>query len=397
MSNVNVLISGAGIAGLTAACALQAKGFKVQVLEQAAELKEVGAGLQLSPNVLRALFALGLEDALRQNAVEPAGKEIRLWSTGQTWPLFDLGASCVERYGYPYFMIYRPDLHQALCDAVRQHDPDAIVLGARVARVEETDSQVTAFCADGRSFNGTLMVAADGVHSPLRNQLFGEDIPEFSGCMAWRGVVETAALPEHLRRLVGVNWVGPGGHVINYPLRRGELVNFVGILERDDWQVESWTTAGTHAECHDDFAGWHQDIHSMIDNIKVPFKWALMSRKPLQSWVHGRVVLIGDAAHPTLPFLAQGAGMAIEDGYVLAEALGAYNHIETALQRFQDARIQRCTTIVEKSTENGRRFHNKELASAEGAASYIDREWEPGKVQQRYHWLFNYKVDEVIG
>lgn len=396
MKDTRILISGAGIAGLTAACALQAKGFKVHVLEQAPELKEVGAGLQLSPNVLRALFALGLESTLREFAVEPSGKEIRLWSTGQTWPLFDLGASCVERYGFPYFMIYRPDLHTALHNAVRENDPDAVVLGARVTHVKQNSSGVSVFTADGRQFDGEALVAADGVHSPLRNQLFGEDRPEFSGCMAWRGVVPTANLPEHLRRLVGVNWVGPGGHVINYPLRRGALLNFVGILERDDWQVESWTTAGTHQECHGDFAGWHQDIHTMIDHIDTPFKWALMSRKPLASWVQGRVVLIGDAAHPTLPFLAQGAGMAIEDGYVLAEALASHQNVETAFSRFQQARLERCTTIVEKSTENGRRFHNKELANAQGAAAYVDREWAPEKVQQRYHWLFNYRVDQAL-
>lgn len=396
MMKKKILISGAGIAGLTAACALQAKGFNVQVLEQATELKEVGAGLQLSPNVLRALFNLGLEKALRENAVEPTGKEIRLWSTGQTWPLFDLGASCVERYGYPYFMIFRPDLHAALLQAVTHHDPAAVLLGAHVTRIEQDDTQVTAFTTDGRTFSGHALIAADGVHSAIRNQLFGQDRPVFSGCMAWRGVIPTAQLPEHLRRQVGANWVGPGGHVINYPLRRGELLNFVGILERDDWQVESWTTAGSREECHADFAGWHQDIHSMIDNIDVPFKWALMSREPLKDWVHGKVVLIGDAAHPTLPFLAQGAGMAIEDGYVLAEALDAYDDVHTAFTQFQNARIERCTTIVEKSTENGRRFHNKELANAAGAAAYVDREWSPEKVEQRYDWLFNYRVDLAI-
>jgi len=394
--NQKILISGAGIGGLTAALALLKKGFDVQVLEQASALKEVGAGLQLSPNVLRALFNLGLEPELKAVAVEPAGKEIRLWNTGQTWKLFDLGPVCLERYGYPYFTIYRPDLHTVLYQAVERQQPGTVTLGARVNSVVQDANSVTAFTEDGNIYHGRAMIAADGVHSPIRNQHFGEDRPEFSGCMAWRGVIPIEKLPEHLRRNVGVNWVGPGGHVINYTLRNGKLMNFVGILERDDWKVESWTTEGSHEECHNDFAGWHEDIHTMIDHIDIPFKWALMGRRPLNKWVEGHIALLGDAAHPTLPFLAQGAGMAIEDGYVIAEAIAQHESMEKALLAFQQARLERCTRIVEKSTENGRRFHNPELANAEGAAAYVSREWTPAKVEERYDWLFRYNVDQAL-
>ncbi|NLY65523.1 MAG: NAD(P)-binding protein [Alcaligenaceae bacterium] len=396
MSGEKILISGAGIGGLTAALALLRKGFEVQVLEQASELKEVGAGLQLSPNVLRALFNLGLEQALKAVAVAPMGKEIRLWNTGQTWKLFDLGADCLERYGYPYFMIYRPDLHRVLYQAVEQQQPGVIVLGARVKSVTQEGDAVLATTEDGPSYRGQAMIAADGVHSPIRNQHFGEDRAEFSGCMAWRGVIPVDKLPAHLRRNAGVNWVGPGGHVINYTLHGGELMNFVGILERDDWTVESWTSEGSHEECHNDFAGWHDDIHSMIANIDIPFKWALMGRRPLEKWVKGRIALLGDAAHPTLPFLAQGAGMAIEDGYVIADALAQNGSVEKALQAFERARLERCTQIVEKSTENGRRFHNPELANATGAAAYVSREWTPAKVKERYDWLFRYNVEQAL-
>lgn len=184
--------------------------------------------------------------------------------------------------------------------------------------------------------------------------------------------------------------------MINYPLHRGELMNFVGILERSDWQVESWTTQGTREECHRDFAGWHDDIHTMIDHIDVPFKWALMGRRPLDRWTKGRIALMGDAAHPTLPFLAQGAGMAIEDGFVLSEALACQSDVATALKTYEAVRIERCTCIVEKSIENGRRFHNPELAHAQGAAAYVSREWAPERVEQRYGWLFSYKVDDAL-
>jgi salicylate hydroxylase len=179
-------------------------------------------------------------------------------------------------------------------------------------------------------------------------------------------------------------------------LHGGELMNFVGVVERDDWQVESWTQQGSHDECLTDFAGWHEDVHAMIRNIDVPYKWALMSREPLNQWSFGRVTLLGDAAHPTLPFLAQGAVMAIEDGYVLARCLdGCAANAQDALKRFEAARAQRCASIVHKSTENGRRFHNPELANAGGAAAYVDREWTEEKIHGRYDWLFSYDVDSV--
>ena len=393
---LRVLIAGAGIGGLTAALSLLRRGYDVQVFEQAAELREVGAGLQLSPNGLRALYQLGLGDKLRALASEPEGKEIRLWSTGQTWKLFDLGKTSVAEYGYPYFMIYRPDLHKVLADAVRELKPDAITLGARCLSFTQDDDGVSLALADGRTVRGDVLVGADGVHSRIRDQLAGADQPAFSGCLAWRGVIPMERLPQHLRRPVGVNWVGPGAHVIHYPLHGGKLMNFVGIVERGDWQVESWTEKGSHHECHADFNQWHDDVHALITNVDVPYKWALMSRAPLQQWTQGRVTLLGDACHPTLPFLAQGAVMAVEDGYLLGRAIGQYGADPAlALQKYQAARIERTTSIVLRSTENGKRFHNPALASPDGAAAYVDHEWAEPKVRERYDWLFRYNVDDV--
>lgn len=393
---IRVLIAGAGIGGLTAALSLLKRGFDVQVFEQASALREVGAGLQLSPNALRALYQLGLREALSRIAVEPAGKEIRLWNSGQTWNLFDLGASAVAEYGYPYIMVYRPDLHQVLVDAVRALRPDAITLGAQCVGFTQDDDGVALTLADGTAVRGDALVGADGVHSRIRGQLFGADAPTFSGCLAWRGVIPIKRLPERLRRPVGTNWVGPGAHVIHYPLHGGELMNFVGIVERGDWLVESWTQQGSREECHADFKGWHEDVHHLIDNVDVPFKWALMARPPLQQWSVGRVSLLGDACHPTLPFLAQGAAMAIEDGYILGRSLEAHAaDVQLALKNYEAARTERTTRIVLRSTENGRRFHNPALASAEGAAAYVDREWAEPKVRERYEWLFRYNVDEV--
>ncbi len=376
--------------------ALQKRGYDVCVCEQAAELREVGAGLQLSPNGLRALYRLGLGEALRSFASEPAGKNIRLWSSGQTWKLFDLGATSVQQYGYPYFTIHRAMLHNLLADAVRATKRDALMLGAQCIGFEQTDDDVVLRLLDGREFRGDVLIGADGVHSGIRSQLFGADQPKFSGCLAWRGVIAIEHLPQHLRCTVGTNWVGPGAHVIHYPLNGGRHMNFVGIVERDDWQIESWTQKGSHEECHADFKGWHQDVHDLIRNIEVPYKWALMARDPMQQWSRNRVTLLGDACHPTLPFLAQGAVMAVEDGYILARCIERYeDDLALALKKYEAARIERTTSIVLRSSENGRRFHNSALGSADGAAAYVDREWAETKVRERYDWLFRYNVDEA--
>src|SRR3954469_15518456 len=184
-----ILIAGAGLGGLTAALALLRDGHDVRVYEQAAQLGEVGAGLQLSANATRVLSLLGVDPAVRAVASVPAGKQVRLWNTGQTWKLFDLGAESVGQYGHPYYTLYRPDLHKVLVDAIRAIAPEAITLGARCAGFEATDSGVTLLLEDGSRVQGDLLVGADGVHSRIRQVLFGADAPEFSGCLAWRGVI----------------------------------------------------------------------------------------------------------------------------------------------------------------------------------------------------------------
>ena len=391
---MRILISGGGIGGLTAALALLKRGFDVDVYEQAGELKEVGAGLQLSANGNRVLYELGLGEALQQLSCETKAKEIRLWNTGDTWKLFDLGAVSVERYGFPYFTVYRPDLLALLAAAVRALKPDTIHLKSRSIGFEQDASGVTLLLEHGRA-RGDVLIGADGVHSNIRQGLFGADKPEFTGLMAWRGVIPMAKLPAHLHRLVGTNWVGPGGHIVHYPLRAGQLMNFVGVRERSDWQVESWSVRGATEECLRDFTGWHDDIQTMIRAIDIPYKWALMHRPPLPQWSMGRVSLLGDACHSTLPFLAQGAVMAIEDGFVLARALEAADDPAEALTRYENARRARTTRMVEGANANTKRFHNPELASVEGARAYVDREWTEAKVKERYEWLFTYDAITV--
>jgi len=386
-----IVIAGAGIGGLTLGLALLQRGIAVRIYEQACSLSDVGAGLQFSANGTRCLFSLGLESALQRVATAPEGKEVRLWNTGQRWKLFDLGAESRTTFGYPYLMIHRGDLHRILHEAVRQADPQAIRTGSRCIGFTQDGNGVTIDLEDSSQVQGAALVGADGVHSIVRGLLFGQKTPQFTGCLAWRGLIQVDQLPKGFLRPVGVNWIGPGAHVVTYPLRGGQLMNFVGIVERDDWQLESWTEPGSAEECARDFRGWHADVHTMIERIKQPYKWALMGREPLNAWSQDRVTLLGDAAHPTLPFLAQGANMAIEDGIVLARCIEAFSsNLPEALKRYENLRIERTSRIVRGSAENARRFHNPALAQASSAQRYVDEEWSEAKVRARYNWLFEY-------
>ncbi len=391
-----VIVAGAGIGGLVAAMALIDRGFEVKVLKQARALGPVGAGIQLSANATRVLYQLGLGPALEAVTIRPGGKCIRLWSTGQEWQLFDLGAESLARWGYPYLMLFRPDLHRVLVEGLQRRDPSALVMDAKVAAASQDAGGVRVQLADGSTVQGDVLVGADGVHSIVRATFIAEDKPVFSGCTAWRGVVPLDKLPPAMQTPKGVNWVGVGGHIVHYPVHSGQLVSFTGIVEKQGWFRESWTETGSVEECHADFAGWHPDIHALIDLLPQPLRWAMMVREPLVNWTNGRVTLLGDAAHPTLPFLAQGACMAIEDGCVLARALDAHRGDANAgLRAYQATRIDRTTKIVQGSAANTKRFHNPALASAEGAADYVAREWEEGKVRARYDWLFEYEPENV--
>jgi salicylate hydroxylase len=391
-----IVVIGGGIGGLTAALALLREGLEVEVYEQSGELKEVGAGVQIGANGTRVLHALGLRQALERSQVVPAGKEARLWNTGQSWRTLDLGAISVERYGSPHITMHRGDLHAVLVDAIRAIRPDVVQLGQRCAALAPSSEGVEVRFESGRTAHAALVIGADGIHSSVRPALFGKDSPQFTGCVAWRGLVPMHQLPQHLARSTATSWLGPAGHVLHYPVRRGELMNFIAFVERDDWRIESWTVAGTIAELADDFLGWHSDVHEIIRNIDVPYKWALWVRPPMERWSVGRVTLLGDACHPTLPFLGQGAVMAIEDAYVLAGCLKKYaGEPATALAKYETARRERTAAIVRAAAETRSRAFDRALADAAGVAAYLAREWEKEPVMARYDKVYAYDATSV--
>lgn len=389
-----VIIAGGGIGGMSAALALLQKGFDVEVYEQAAELKEVGAGIQISPNGSRALDALGVYPNVKADSCNPERKEFRLWNSGKSWLMFDLGKDAVQQYGYPYLTVYRPDLLQALIDGVKSIKPDAIHLGCKAKGYRQDENSVTLELEDGTLIRGDALIGADGVRSVIRQALWGASKPVFSGMVAWRGVIPMDKLPEHMRTMVGSTWIGPGGHAVNYPLHRGTIMNFVGTIERDDWVVESWSQKGSAQECHNDFAGWHEDVQTLIACSPELHKWALMQREPMDQWSNGRVTLLGDAAHATLPFLAQGAVQSIEDGVVLARCFEKYaDNIPACLSRYEHARLDRTTRMVRGAAANTNRFHSAELATDADAEAYLQREWSSNPIKDRYDWLYKYDVE----
>jgi salicylate hydroxylase len=392
----NVVIIGAGIGGLTAALALLRRGIDVQIRDQSNQLKEVGAGIQISSNGSRVLFALGLEEALSKAQVRPERRELRHWSTGETWNWFDLGNKSIERFGTPHLMFHRGDLHAVLADAVRSLKPDAITLNQRCVAVSSDAGQAKAVFEDGSVINAPYVIGADGIHSNVRVCLFGPSKPVFTGCIAWRGLIPMERLPPHLARMVGTNWLGPHGNVLHYPVRRGELMNFVSMSERADWQVESWSTVGTREELRNDFRDWHADVQLMIDQIETPYKWAMMIREPMETWSKGRVTLLGDSCHPTLPFLGQGGVMSIEDGYVLAACLDKYfGEPRSAFARYEEIRKDRTSMVVRKASENKNSAFEPRLANKELVAVEVAREWQQVRLRERMDWLYNYDATAI--
>jgi salicylate hydroxylase len=248
---------------------------------------------------------------------------------------------------------------------------------------------------NGRKVRGDALIGADGVRSVVRNMLWGACDPGFSGMVAWRGLIPMEVLPQHMQVSVGTTWIGPGGHAVSYPLHRSKIMNFVATIEGKRWDATEGSVIGTTEECLADFFGWHEDVQTLIRNSPRLIKWALMQRDPIPRWTNGRITLMGDAAHATLPFLAQGAVHSIEDGMVLSRCLEgvALADIPAALSRYEAARIERTSRMVRGATANTERFHSRELATEESAERYLQLEWSAAPIFERYDWLYRYDAN----
>lgn len=349
-----IIIVGAGIGGLTAAACLLKRGYPVHVYEQAPALGEIGAGIQSSANAVKVLYDLGLKDELEKTVVRPLAFEFRRFDTGEMMHRIPLGQQHEQANGAPYFHIHRADLHELLAKAVLALDPDCITLNAQAEGFEETADGITLRLADGTRATGDVLVGADGIKSVVRAQILGPTPVSYTGDIAWRAVIPTERLPADIMDTVSTVWCGPKKHAVMYYLRARKLLNFVGLVEYAQHENESWTQKRPWADLKADFAGWHPSIQTIIDAIDHDgcYRYALNDRPPASNWSTARATLLGDSAHPTLPYLASGAAMAIEDGEVLARCLDAYDNVADALKSYQNTRMERTATVVRESAEN---------------------------------------------
>jgi len=372
---LRVVIVGAGIGGLATACALRQRGIEVEIFERAEKLQEVGAGLQIGPNSVKVLRALGLEHELRRNASEPTDMVSLKWDDASLRFREPMRGFYEPKFGAPYMTAHRADLHNMLRDAIGD---TALRLGANCIGAETENGVAVARFSDGIEAEADVVVAADGIRSVIRAQHFGADRPRFTGMMAWRCMVPMDCVPTHvgpggsvaLARGEYIGWIGPNGHVITYPIGGdGDTLNIFGGHYTDEWVEESWSVPSSRDELIAAKAGWNDALLGMFRHVEHVFKWGIYDRDPLPQWTRGRVTLLGDAAHPTMPTLAQGANMAIEDGFVLARVLADYDDVDTALAAYVAARQPRTARVTLQSRQQ---FANNRKVPP---PPFLDRSW----------------------
>jgi 2-polyprenyl-6-methoxyphenol hydroxylase-like FAD-dependent oxidoreductase len=380
---LRVAIVGAGIGGLTAAIALAQRGIDAQVYEQAREIKEVGAGIGLGPNAIKVLRALGIEASVKQRGMIPEKIIGRDWSTGGVVFTVPVGAEAESRYGAANVNLHRADLHAALAARI---PPERLHLNRLCVAARATGGEVDLVFRDGHRESGDLVIGCDGLHSRIRESLYGPEAPRFTGNTAWRALVPDANLP---RRFISAEmniWRGQGGHILTWYLPSRQVVNLVAIRATADWTSESWSVASDPDELAAAFPEVHGDLRRLFAHAEHCFKWGLFDRDPLTRWSAGCITLLGDAAHPMLPFLGQGAAMAIEDAYVLARELAASGgNIPAALFSYEAKRIPRTARVQIASRKEGEILHagppppiDEAMPGAEFPASFLpgfNRDW----------------------
>ena len=387
MSEPAVTIIGAGIGGLTAALALQQWDFPVQLYEQASELGEIGAGINVSPNGLKVLYALNLRDEVEKIRFQPKAISLRHYETGNTFFENPFNEEFVDTFDAPFYAFHRADLHRMLLDAVTKNDPTCITVGKRLVGLDENHDDVVLKFEDGSEIAVPIVVGADGVHSTVRTLRHRELKAEFTGHVAYRGMVKVTDVERNLIEPKMNLWAGPKAHVVAYYVRRGELLNYVALNEEDDWETENWTTPASKAELAARFAHWNPTVRYLIDHTQEGqcYKWAILMRDPLSSWSSSRTTLLGDAAHPMVPYLAQGSVMAIEDAWVLTHFLRKDDSPAQALKAYEDARLERTANIQRAAWKQG------QLTHAVGSGSDMSERREGGGFQDS-EWIYGHDV-----
>ena len=390
---MRVLIVGAGIGGLAAALALRQAGFDTHVYEQASVLREVGAGVAISPNAVKVLHRLGLAEALHAVGVVSRSLDSRDWQTGALLGRVPLAEAAVTRWGAPFYHLHRADLHDALRAALGDRH---ITLGARCVAVEQRDKAVAARLADGREATGELLIGADGIHSVVREHVAGPDRPVWSRQISWRGLAPAAVGRELGLEVRHHSFWGPRAQFVCFYVAAGRLVNWVGNTQSDDdWREESWSARGDRDELLARYAGWHPEVRALIAGTERVFKWALFDRPPLETWTRGRVTLLGDAAHPMLPYMAQGASQSIEDALVLARCLAAdRDDPRRAIEAYAARRRERTAAIQTASRDTGRMVHLMDLAEVEARNARLRA--DPEAPVARFDWIWSYDPESAM-
>jgi salicylate hydroxylase len=390
-----IAIIGGGIGGLAAALALERRGGDVVLAEQSAALSEIGAGLNLTPNAVKALRALGVGPEVDAIGSGSEWLAMRSWKSGRIISRTRRGGF-QEKFGAPNLTAHRADLLEILAGALKTTD---IRLGARCIGVETRDRVAAARFADGTEIEADIVVGADGIHSVVRRNLFGADAPRFTGCICWRGMADARAVPHDIATADGALWMGPHGHVVHYPVRRGELVNIVAHFDSNAWTEESWTRECDLSEVMTAYAGWNATLLRLLPSSERWYKWALYDRDPPERWSKGRATLLGDSAHAMLPYLGQGAGMALEDACVLATAVAREpGDLDAALATYERLRVPRARAAVLGSRARARENHlASPWARLKRDVKFALRERFGGdNTAFQVAWLYDYDVGQAL-